>query len=94
MAYGLKVCSCHPLTCKKLLSFPILSAVLLFGPLIKGITWIGQKKVQQKLPALCSLNNRLEKNGAKITRTLFFKQFPIADVRPPYSNRLIDFDKG
>ena len=29
----------------------------------------------------------------KITRILFFKQFPNADViRPPYSNRLIDLD--
>ena len=28
----------------------------------------------------------------KITRTLFFKEFPNADVRPPYSNRLIDLD--
>ena len=29
----------------------------------------------------------------KITRTLFFKQFPNADdVRPPYSIRLIDLD--
>ena len=28
----------------------------------------------------------------KNTRTLFFKQFPNADVRPPYSNRFIDLD--
>ena len=28
----------------------------------------------------------------KITHTLFFKQFPNADVRPPYSNRLTDLD--
>ena len=28
----------------------------------------------------------------KITRTLFFKQFPNADVRPPYCNRLIGLD--
>ena len=36
--------------------------------------------------------DRLEKVQRKITRTLFFKQFPNADVRPPYSNRLIDLD--
>ena len=33
----------------------------------------------------------LEKVQRKITRTLFFKQFPNADVRPPYSNRLYWF---
>ena len=31
--------------------------------------------------------DRLKKVQWKITRTLFFKQFPNADVRPPYSNR-------
>ena len=36
--------------------------------------------------------DRLEKVQRKITCTLFFKQFPNADVRPPYSNRLIDLD--
>ena len=36
--------------------------------------------------------DRLEKVQRKITRTLFFKEFPNADVRPPYSNRLIDLD--
>ena len=36
--------------------------------------------------------DRLEKVQRKITRTLFFKQFPNADVRPPYSNRLTDLD--
>ena len=35
---------------------------------------------------------RLEKVQWKIARTLFFKQFPNAEVRPPYSNRLIDLD--
>ena len=28
----------------------------------------------------------------KVTRTLFFKQSPFADVRPPYSDRLLDLD--
>ena len=36
--------------------------------------------------------NRLEKVKRKISRTLFFMQFPIADVRPPYSNRFTDLD--
>ena len=36
--------------------------------------------------------DRLEKVQRKITRTLFYKEFPNADVRPPYSNRLIDLD--
>ena len=35
----------------------------------------------------------LEKVQLKITHTLFFKQFPNADVRPPYSNRFtLDLD--
>ena len=36
--------------------------------------------------------DRLEKVQQKNTRTRFFKQFTNADVRPPYSNRLIDLD--
>lgn len=36
--------------------------------------------------------DRLEKMQRKITRTLFYKHFPNADVRPPYSNRLLDLD--
>ena len=33
--------------------------------------------------------DRLERVQRKITRTLFYKQSPNADVRPPYSNRLL-----
>ena len=36
--------------------------------------------------------DRLEKVQRKVTRTLFFKQSPFADVRPPYSDRLLDLD--
>ena len=35
---------------------------------------------------------RLEKVQRKVTRTLFFKQSPNADVRPPYSERLLSLD--
>ena len=35
---------------------------------------------------------RLEKVQRKVTRTLFFKQSPYADVRPSYSERLLDLD--
>ena len=36
--------------------------------------------------------DRLEKVERKVTRTLFLKQSPFADVRPPYSDRLLDLD--
>ena len=36
--------------------------------------------------------DRLEKVQRKVTRTLFFKQSPFADVRPPSSDRLLDLD--
>ena len=36
--------------------------------------------------------DRLEKVQRKVTRTLFFRQSPFADVRPPYSDRLLDLD--
>ena len=36
--------------------------------------------------------DRLEKVQRKVTRTLFFKKSPFADVRPPYSDRLLDLD--
>ena len=36
--------------------------------------------------------DRLEKVQRKVTRTLFFEQSPFADVRPPYSDRLLDLD--
>ena len=42
-------------------------------------------------PHLRNHLDRLEKVQRKITRTLFFKQFPNADVRPPYSNRFYWF---
>ena len=36
--------------------------------------------------------DRLEKMQRKVTRTLFLKQSPFADVHPPYSDRLLDLD--
>ena len=36
--------------------------------------------------------DRLKQVHRKITRTLFSKQFPNADVRSSYSSRLIDVD--
>ena len=36
--------------------------------------------------------DRIEKVQRKVTLSLFFKQSPFADVRPPYSDRLLDLD--